>query len=77
MQKFLSFLEESRPTRITQIISSMEGSAFEKLIDFHGTINGFAALFRGYDGNAYEVSIKPAEYSDEFEELTKSKKRKK
>ena len=67
------FLNETRPTRIFNIISDIDKCKGFELIDAHATIQGFVALMRYKDGNAYEVAIKPAQYSEEFPEYTSKK----
>ena len=66
-------IEESRPTRISNIFASLDKCKDFKLIDMHATYEGFVGLVRYSDGNAYEISIKPAEKSKEFPELTTKK----
>jgi len=36
----------------------------------HGTYSGFVGLVRYKDGNAYEISVIPAEKSNEFLDYT-------
>jgi len=64
-------LKESRPTRISNIFLELDKCKNFKLIDMHGTYSGFVGLVRFSDGNAYEISIKPAEKSNEFPDYTK------
>jgi hypothetical protein len=63
-------LYEARPTRISNILLEISKNKNVQLLDMHGTIDGFVALIRYKDGNAYEVRIKPAEKSTEFPHLT-------
>jgi len=69
MKSFKTIIE-SRPTRIFDIISAISKCKDFDLIDSKGTFSGFVSLFR-YKGNAYEISIKPAEKSTEFVHYTK------
>jgi len=72
MKTFETLLNESRPTRISELFSELDKHKSFNLIDFHGTFDGMVALFRYKDGNAYELKIKPAEKSSEFKQ-TKGK----
>lgn len=54
----------ARPTHILKLISAMKGLAdVEKIVEIRGQVDGMAALVRTKDGNAYEVTVVPAEYS--------------
>lgn len=70
-----SVITESRPVRIIDMVTSLSKADFiDELVSLKSTASGAVALFRTKDGNAYEVAIKPAEYSDNFPELTKKDK---
>lgn len=57
----LSTLKETRPTQLLSLIQGLtKVPGIEKRIDVQTISGGVAALFRGDDGNAYEVVIKPA-----------------
>lgn len=54
----------ARPTNLLNIISSMtKKGVFEKRVEVVMIADGATALMRGTDGNAYEVTIRPAQYS--------------
>lgn len=66
-----STLNESRPVRLIDLITSIGKAEFvEDIVSVKSTMSGIVALVRTKDGNAYEINIKPAEYSDNFPELT-------
>jgi len=53
-----------RPTKITDLVSEFKRMpSVEKVVDYWSQSDGFAALVRTKDGNAYEVTIRPAKYS--------------
>ena len=57
-------LEESRSTTILDIMKEIsESGVFEKRVASSAILDGAVALFRGKDGNAYEVTVVPAENS--------------
>jgi hypothetical protein len=59
-------VKESRPTNIIGLLGSKGIGSLpmvEKIVDIRGQADGMSALVRTVDGNAYEVTIRPAEYS--------------
>lgn len=51
-----------RPTHIYDLIGQLTKLPFiEKRIDTWSQVDGMATLVRGVDGNAYEITIRPAE----------------
>lgn len=59
-------INESRPTNIIGLIGSKGIGSLpmvEKIVDIRSQADGMSALVRTVDGNAYEVTIRPAEYS--------------
>ncbi|BDR26099.1 hypothetical protein RVBP17_1420 [Pseudomonas phage sp. 30-3] len=64
-------LQESRPTRLIDLISSIGKCDFIKdIVSIKSTANGIVALVSTTDGNAYEITLIPAEYSTKFPEKT-------
>ena len=57
-------VSEARPTNIAGFINKLRSHPdVEKIVDVHGMRDGMDALIRTKDGNAYELQIRPAEYS--------------
>lgn len=70
-------LEEARATNIMGFLGKLakESSDIEKLVDLWSQADGFAALYRMKDGNAYEVTVRPAQFADHPGIQKKTKKR--
>lgn len=59
----------SRPARIMDVLSSIsKAQFFTKRLKVQQTNDGMAAFFRGEDGNAYEVVVRPAKEARHFKE---------
>ena len=57
----LNTLKETRPTELLALVQGLTKlPGIEKRIDVQTVSCGVVALVRGDDGNAYEVTIKPA-----------------
>lgn len=74
---FKEFIKESRPTNIMEFLSKLGKTHpdVEKMVDLWSQIDGFAALYRTKDGNAYEVTVRPAEYAKHPGIKNKTKKK--
>lgn len=69
-------LDEARPTNIMGLMDEMKKlPSIDKRVDLWSQIDGFAGLFRGKDGNAYEITIRPAEFAQHDGIKKKTKKR--
>lgn len=61
---FLTELNEARSSDISGFISRMKKHpGIEKIVDVWSDVDGMSALVRLKDGNALEVSIRPARYA--------------
>jgi len=61
VKTILSTLKETRPTKLLALVQGLTKlPGIEKRIDVQTVSGGVVALVRGDDGNAYEVTIKPA-----------------
>ena len=70
-------LGEARSSNIMGLISEIKKiPSVEKLVDLWSQSDGMAALYRTKDGNAYEITIRPAAYADhpDIQQKTKGKK---
>lgn len=70
----LDVISENRPTDLAGFMMDIKKAPFvEKMVSVVGIHDGMAGLFRGTDGNAYEVVIRPAVYGkvDALKRLTK------
>jgi hypothetical protein len=68
-------LIEERSTKMMDLITELKKLEFvEKLLDVKAMHDGFTVFFRGSDGNAYELEIRPATYAKGHEELRKPEK---
>ena len=58
-------VNEARSTNIMGLMSEIgkKVPSIEKMVDLWSQIDGFAGLFRTKDGNAYEITIRPASES--------------
>lgn len=60
-QDIVDRIKETRPTKLLSLVQGLTKlSGIEKRIDVQTVSGGVVALVRGDDGNAYEVTIKPA-----------------
>ena len=63
-------LTEERSTNIMQIVHDLRKmDSVEEVIDVRGMSDGFTVFFRGVDGNAYEVQIRPASLAQGHEDV--------
>lgn len=70
-------LDEARSSNIMGLISEIKKiPSVEKLVDLWSQSDGMAALYRTKDGNAYEITIRPAAYADHPDIKQKTKGRK-
>lgn len=70
------YIAESRPSRISEIVQQLKSLQFiEKIVDIRGQDDGMAVLARTTDGNAYEITIRPAEYAQHPDIQHKTKAR--
>ena len=58
----MSKLSESRPTNLIGLVGEITKiPSIERRVDVWSTSDGVVGLFRAVDGNAYEITIRPAE----------------
>ena len=77
MKRLKDLLTESRPTNIFGIMGQLEKlPSIAKMVDLWSQADGMAGLYRTKDGNAYEITVRPAEYADHPNIANKTKKRK-
>lgn len=63
----------ARPAHLLDVISSItKAKFFTKRLKVQQTNDGMAAFFRGEDGNAYEVVVRPASEARHFKEEAES-----
>ena len=66
-------LNESRPTDMFAKIGSLKLLPWvDKIISEKGMPDGFSAMVRSKDGNAYEIQIRPAGQTANYDEFTKN-----
>lgn len=64
LKDLLTRVIEARPTNISKLILSFgKANEVEKIFDIWSIADGMVALFRGKDGNAYEVQVRPVRYA--------------
>ncbi len=72
LEDLIVALDEARPTDIVSIVQGLrDHPMIEKVFDLQGMSDGFSTLVRTKDGNAYEMKIRPAEYSGHSKTKTK------
>jgi hypothetical protein len=66
-------VKESRPTHVYRdfVSHNIKNPVVDKVIDDYALPDGHTILLRTKDGNAYEVTIRPAQYSKKFADKTK------
>lgn len=70
-------MDEARSSNIMGLVSEIKKiPSVEKLVDLWTQSDGMAALYRTKDGNAYEITIRPAAYSAHSDIQQKTKGRK-
>ena len=70
-------MDEARSSNIMGLVSEIKKiPSVEKLVDLWSQSDGMAALYRTKDGNAYEITIRPAAYAahSDIQQKTKGKK---
>lgn len=62
---FLEKVTAARPAKIMDFMSTLKKTHtdVEEMVDLWSQMDGMAGLFRTKDGNAYEVTVRPAKYS--------------
>lgn len=66
-------LLESRPANIWEKIGSLKTLSWvAEIVSERGMPDGMSALVRSKDGNAYEIQIRPAGQTANYDELTKN-----
>lgn len=71
-------VDEARASDIMGFLSKLEkeSSKIEKMVDLWSQSDGFTALYRMTDGNAYEVMVRPASNAQHSGIQKKTKKKK-
>jgi hypothetical protein len=66
-------LNEERNSNIMEFVKQMKQLPFvDEILDVKGLPDGFTLFFRGEDGNAYEIEMRPASFAKNHDDIRKA-----